>query len=88
MLQPELLVLAAQPHQLVAFRPREAGTPRLVSAIFLNGFGNPGPDRLTSRFKLTRKLVGIAPGMHQIDHLATEFRRIRWSGLRHQLHLW
>src|SRR6516225_3123688 len=36
------------------------------------------------RFKLLRQLLRRAPGADQLDHLATEFRWVGWSRLRHR----
>ena len=36
------------------------------------------------RLKLLRQLLRRAPGADQLDHLATEFRWVGWSRLRHR----
>jgi hypothetical protein len=37
-----------------------------------------------NRLKLIRQFLGRAAGAYQLDHLATEFRCVGWSCLRHR----
>src|SRR5207302_3738479 len=80
-LELELAVLAPKPLEFLALRRGQAvSTPARIAI----GLGNPVPDRLCRRFKLLGQLLRRTAGVHQFDHLLTEFRCIRWSRLPHR----
>jgi hypothetical protein len=61
---------------------------RMVNASAMaRTFGTPVPDRLRRRFELARQFLRRAAGMHQFDHLSTQFRWLASSrsGLRGRL---
>src|SRR6266404_2334422 len=80
----QLPVLTPQTGQLLALG---AGRAVLSAAFVAISLTNPVPDRLGSRFELTRQLLRCSPRSHQINHLAPEFRGIGSVTLRHRWHL-
>src|SRR6185312_4346899 len=82
-LQAQLLVLAAQPNELLAVGRRHNLTVLLPAALLSVGLGDPVADRLGGRLELTRELGRISPGVDQINHLPPEFRRVRRACLGH-----
>jgi hypothetical protein len=73
-LQPQLLVLRAQPCQLVTLCSGQHVTLLLPAALLPLGLCNPVADRLRCRLKLAGQGGRIAPSANQIDHLATKLR--------------
>jgi hypothetical protein len=83
-LQPQLLVLAPQPGQIVALGRGQPITLLLPAALLPVRLCDPVADRLRRRFEFSGKVNRIATGADQLDHLATEFRRIRRPRLGHR----
>ena len=64
-LQPQLLVLAPQPGQLVTLGCGQAVNLLLPAALLLVGLRNPSADRLRRRLELAGKVVRRAPSTNQ-----------------------
>ena len=82
-LQAQLLVLAAQPNELLAVGRRHNLTVLLPAALLSVGLADPVADRLGGRLELTRELGRISLGVDQINHLPPEFWRVRRACLGH-----
>src|SRR5271166_5341131 len=79
-LQPELLVLPAQPRKFTALGMCKAVAAAALVAI---GLRDPVADRLRRWLKLFREFFRRAAGANQFDHLPPELRRVWGAFLRH-----
>ena len=80
-LQPELLVLLAQPREFDAFCVCEAVAAAALVAI---GLRDPVADRLRRWLKLFRQVFHRAAGANQFDQLPPELRRVWGTFLLHR----
>ena len=76
----ELAVLAAQAGEFFALSAAQHVLVARGFAAVGGGLRDPSRDAFRGDPELTRKLRGLAPGSHQLDHLSAELCRIR--GLR------
>ncbi len=61
----------------------DVAAPLFPAAFTTIGLSDPVADRLRGWFEFARKVLRIASGANQLDHLAPEFRRIGQTGLGH-----
>ena len=79
----QLLVVPAQPGQLIPFSRTQARQHVLPSALFPVGLQEPIANGPRRRLEFSSEVVGVTTGTDQIDHLTAELRGIRNSGSWH-----
>ena len=75
-LHTQLLVLTAQPGQLLALGCAQAVALLLPTALLSVSLNDPVADRLGGRLELARQVSRVAAGADQINDLPPELRRV------------